>query len=229
VRIGHGAGLVLADRLLEGLVLLGAVAASSLRLGLRCAAGDFCWSLLATGLACGVALLLVIVVLGAVHRIAGLLARASAGLRGRPQRLMQRLSRFFTDLGLARQILSAPRMCCTLFGLTLLAWAIDFAFGYAATVAILPADPIDVVSAQSVAVAAGVVSGIPGGLGASALGFVELMQVQGYPASSVAAAAAIAGPLRLALTVAGGLLSARLAFRSPAEVSPITGSSGHVY
>ncbi len=225
VRLGHGTGMILADRVLEGLALLVAVGASSLRLGLRYPMPGLRWSLLGAGVACGFAVLVVMFMLRSVGRIAALLARVSARLGGRPRRVAERLSRFFKDLGLARDILSAPRMCGTLFGLTLLAWGLDFAFGYAVTVAVLPAGLMDVVSAQSLSVAAGVVSGIPAGLGVTALGYVELMQAQGYPAAAVTAAAAVGGLLRLALTVVAGLLSARLAFRASGKVAPVGGSS----
>lgn len=204
VPFGRGVAMLVADRLLEGLLLAVLAALGAFRLsGILPAT----WgrTMLVVGIGAGIATAVLAGVVFSTDLVARTAGRLSEGRSGLVGALLMKIERFATDMRLARSILAPSGLLWPLLLLTCLAWGTDFLGLFAISYAMQYVALIDSASAQAVTAAAGLLSLVPGGIGVTTLAFAEFMRLLGYSLTAMTAAAALNPVIRVLvnLTVAG--------------------------
>lgn len=206
VRPSTGLAVVLVDRLLDALFLASALAASAfyLRNRLTDVGTVLDAMVVAIGLLGGLALL-IFVLLGplgvdriAVHWVERFNHPWPASVLSSIQRMRE-----------ASAAMQSPRDLTAALLLTVAGWICQFAYTYLLINAFTPIEWLDSAVCHTVAVAVGIVSMMPGGIGASTIGFMSLAGLMGYSWEKIAVAGILgllgAYVVRFLMAIAGDL------------------------
>jgi len=187
-----GFAVVFVDRTLEFMALLVALLWAALYLSVR---ADQLSSIRlaaligASVIAVGIVLLIILLKitrsgLSAQEQQSSVFTTEVAGFKGKVRRVMWTFRAALSQVGQRSRLSTAGVM-------TLFAWGLDFLIKYMIICAFMQMSIVDSIACQIIAIAAALLSLVPGGIGISAVSFLLVAKTMGYPWEPIASAGVV--------------------------------------